>query len=141
MVEEFEKIATRDEMKAEAVKRLEMLKVMPFVIKAFKHGSLMMSEPPFGALYELDDEQKQMVEDVEKRYGGLVYMVVRQPMQFGLCDSLLWVSQYEEEWDYERGDIEEGVVFTYTVNHDADFCSEFGCIGIRAANGGLIRIS
>lgn len=131
---------TREKMVDEAVERMHLLGVMPSVVRKFKnHGIVMVSEPPFGGLYELDDEEKKMVSDIEERYGGLVYMVVRQPTEFGLCDSLLWVSQYEEEWEDERDCNKDGIVFTYTVNHDVDWCSEFGSISVRPAFGGLLR--
>ena len=132
-------MATREEMHKEAIERLKTLKVMPSVIRDFKAGRLMVSEPPLGGLYWLDDDEKKMVEKVEKEFGGLVYHVVRAFTEFGKLDALLWVSQYDEEWEYEREDIADGIVFSYVVNHDTDWCSEFGSIQVVPLNGGLLR--
>lgn len=48
------------EKKTEAVRRMEMLDIFPETIRQFENENLIsVSEPPFGAFYWADDEQKQ----------------------------------------------------------------------------------
>lgn len=131
---------SREEMKQEAIKRMKALDIFPDAIRQFKNNNtVMVSERPLGALYWANDEEKTMIRQFEEENNALVYMIVRTNMAFGLCDSLLYVSQYTEEWEMDNEDIKDNIVMTYTVNHDAPDCSEFGSIGIQKRNGGLIR--
>jgi len=133
---------SKAEKKAEAVKRLQALYIFPNAIRAFRGGRVMVSEAPFGALYDLNDEQKQMVSDFEKKNNALVYMVVRSNTEFGLLDSLLFVGDSKEEWAYDWEDLKSGYVFAYVVNHNADWCSEFGTIQVKTTIGrGLVRVA
>ena len=132
---------TREMKKEEAIKRLKALKIIDDVINQFeKDDIIMVSEPPFGGLYWLNDEEKQMVKEFEEKYDVLVYMVVRAFTNFGKLDSMLFVSNYEEEWEYEHYNIEEGYVMSYTINHDAPICSDMGSIVVKPMSGGLVRI-
>ena len=126
--------------RVEAVRRLKALDIFPDAVSQFeKSGAVMVSEPPLGALYYLDDEQKKLVGDFEKEYHALVYLVVRSYTEFGKMDSFLYVSDCEEEWDLDFSDVREGYPFTYTHNYDCSEFSEFGSIGVIKRGGGLIR--
>lgn len=132
---------TREIKKEEAIKRMKALDIIDDAMNQFKNEDIIMvSEPPFGALYWLDDEEKEMVEEFEEEYDALVYMVVRSFTNFGKMDSLLYVSDYEEEWEMDNADINDGYVMSYVINHDMPDCSEFGSIAIRSVCGGLLRI-
>lgn len=130
-------------MKNEAIRRMHELDIFEPAIEMFeKDGTVMISEPPFGALYGLDDEQKEMVRKFEEESGGLVYLVIRTYAEFGTCDNLLFVSKYEEEWESEvkkADDPNKFYVFSYVVNHDCEWCSEYGTIGVKKVFGGLLR--
>lgn len=130
-----------EEKKAEAVARMKMLDIIPDAIRQFnsKEPVVMLSLPPWGGLYELADEEKEMVRKFEQEYDALVYMVVRANTEFGLLDALLYVSDHKEEWKMDREDIAAGYPIAYVVNHDEELFSEFGSIGVRSINGGLIR--
>lgn len=86
---------------AEAIKRMKALNIIGDAIEQFrKSGQIMCSEPPMGALYWIDDEQKKLVEEFEQEHNALVYMVIRTYFaEFGKMDALLYVSDYKEEWD------------------------------------------
>lgn len=49
-------MATIEERKNEAIKRMEALKLDKTCINAFKKGNVWMSETKFGALYEINDK-------------------------------------------------------------------------------------
>ena len=132
---------TREAKKEEAIKRLKALDISNDAVRQFeKDNIVMVSEPPFGGLYWLNDEEKQMVRKFEEEHDALVYMVVREFTGFGTMDSLLYVSDYEEEWEMDNVDLKDGYAMTYTINHNMTDCSEFGRIAVRPMFGGLVRI-
>ena len=55
---------SREDKKVEAIKRMRAMKIFPDAIKQFAEDDVVMvSEPPIGGLYWLNDEQKKMVQD------------------------------------------------------------------------------
>lgn len=131
---------SREMKKKEAIERMKSLSIINDAISQFKKDNIVMvSEPPFGALYWLNEEEKQMVKEFEDEYNVLVYMVVRAFTNFGKMDSLLFVSDYDYEWDYERYNAEDGYIMSYTINHDAPECSDMGSIVVKPMFGGLLR--
>lgn len=132
---------TREMKKEEAIKRMKALGIIDDAIKQFKNDDvIMVTEPPLGGLYWCSDEEKEMVRKFEEEHNALVYMVVRAFTQFGKMDSLLYVSDWQEEWEYENEDLRDGYAMSYTINHDMPDCSEFGSIAVKPMFGGLIRI-
>lgn len=132
---------SREMKKEEALKRMKRLGIINDAIKQFRDDDIVMvSEPPFGGLYWLNDEEKEMVREFEEEYGYLVYMVVRAFTNFGKMDSLLFISDYEEDWEYDMKYINDGYVMSYTINHDMPDCSDMGSIVVKSVGGGLVRI-
>ena len=110
-------------------------------IKQFKEDDIVMiSEPPLGGLYWLDEKQKGMVAEFEKEYNALVYLVVRSYTNIGVMDNIFYVSNHEEEWFMDNADIEENYACVYVVNHDMPECSEFGSIAWKSVGGGILRV-
>ena len=131
---------SREKKKEEAIQRMKELGIINGAIKQFKDDDIVMvSEPPIGGLYWLDDEQKKIVDDFEKENDALVFMVVKAFTNFGNMLSLLFISDYEEEWEMDRDDIKDNIVMSYTINETAPELSEFGSIGVKRVGGGLIR--
>lgn len=132
---------SREIKKQEAIKRLKALNIIDDAIEQFERDDIVMvSEPPYGGLYWLNDEEKEMVKKFEEEYNALVYMVVRSFTNFGKMDSLLFVSDYDEEYEMEMEDITDGYVMTYTINHDMPECSEMSSIVVKPMFGGLVRV-
>ena len=129
-----------DIKKQEAMNRMKTLKIFPQTIKQFKGGMVSYSEPPLGANYWLDDEQKRIVKEFEEEHNTLVYFVIRSYTEFGKLDSMLYVSDYEEEWEMDRDDIQDGYAVAYVYNYDIPEYSEFGSIAVRERFGGLVRV-
>lgn len=125
----------------EALTRMVLLKLSSKCINAFKQGKIWLSEG-IGALYELNDNEKEIVEKFYYNNPNcLVYHVIHNKFDFGECYTILFVSNYEEEWERDRNDIKQGYVFTYVKNVDYDDCSEFGTVYVKPNIGGLVRIS
>lgn len=132
---------SREAKKQEAIKRMKALDIIDNAIDQFENDDIVMvSEPPLGGLYWLNDEEKEMVRKFEEENNALVYMVVRAFTNFGKMDSLLFVSDYNEEWEMDNDAIVDGYVLSYTVNHDMPDCSEMGSIAVKSLFGGLVRV-
>lgn len=130
----------REQQKAEAVKRMKKLKIMPQTISEFaEQGKINRSENR-GILYWLNEEEQEMVESFENEYGGVVYHAIKNYTTIGIMYSLLYVSKHMDEWPLDMLDIAEERAVAYVVNVDAPDCSEFGSIGIRPMVGGVERI-
>lgn len=132
-------MVTREDKKAEAIKRMKLLKLSANIIKEFDKENMLNESEHIGALYWLNDDEKKIVSDFETNHNAVVYHVIHNFTEFGELYSLLFVGEYEEEWEQEVEDLKEGICFCYVFNKDAEWCSEFGSIGIRSNIGGLIR--
>lgn len=133
-----------EEKRAEAIKRMKAFGFFSDTVKLFeKNGTPLSSEPPWGAFYALNDQQKAAVHEFEEAYGGLVYSVIRSfHQELGVIDNLLYVSDEKDEWPWDWGDIENMCPCVYAVNYNTPEFSEFGSIGVKmGAGAGLIRIS
>ena len=131
---------SREIKKAEAIKRMKAMHIYADAIKQFKDEDVVMvSEPPLGGLFWVNDDEKKMIHEFEQEHDVLVYLVVRTYTTFGKMDSLLYVSNYKDEWQMEMDDIADGYVMTYTINHDMPDCSEFGSIAYKSVGGGILR--
>ena len=121
-----------EEKKAEAVRRMKMLKIFPETIKQFeKDGYISRSEPPVGAYYWVEGKELEAIREFEKEHDCLVYTVVRAYTSIGMMDSYLFVSDNREDWELDHDDFKECRAFSYTVNCDDPELSEFGTIGIQ----------
>lgn len=131
-----------EEKRAEAIKRMKAFGFFSDTVKLFeKNGTPLSSEPPWGAFYALNDQQKAAVHEFEEEYGGLVYSVIRSfHQELGVIDNLLYVSDEKDEWPWDWGDIENMCPCVYAVNYNTPEFSEFGSIGVKmGAGAGLIR--
>lgn len=133
--------AEREEVKNECVKRMKMLKLHPNAINEFiNENKLNKSEGINAILYWLTDEEKERVKIIEEKYNLLVYHVIHTFSNLGETYDLLYVENEKECWEYDRLDIEQGIVLSRTEVVEDDINSEFGSIGIESKNGGVIRI-
>jgi hypothetical protein len=131
---------SREIKKAEAIKRMKAMGIISDAIKQFaEEDVIMVSEPPLGGLFWLNDEEKKMVQDFEQKYNALVYLVVRSYTNIGKMDNIFYVSDYQSEWFMDHTDIDEGYACVYVVNYDMLDCSEFGEIQWKSIGGGVLR--
>ena len=130
---------TMEQKKQEALERMKMLKLYPNVIKEFEEENVVNLSENGGFLYWLNDEQKKIVKEFEKKEDVLVYHVIHDFTNFGELLTFLYVSDYEEEWEEDREDLKVGYAYAYVKNLADDYCSEFGSICFRPQFGGLVR--
>lgn len=125
--------------KQEAIERMKMLKIYSQAIKEFEKENVINVSEHGGILFWLDNEQQEMIKQFEEKYDAVVYHVIHNYTEFGELYSLLYVSQHENEWDYDKDDIKHNIALCYVVNKDEENFSEFGSIGIKTQYGGVIR--
>ena len=131
-------MVAKEEMLAEAIKRMRALKLHRNTISDLKNGTVNISKQ-MGALYWADEEEQKIIAEFEKEHNALVYHAIYTPTEFGRCFSMLFVSQYTEEWEMDNKDIEEGYPIAMVINLDDEWCSDMGSIGVTPMFGGLIR--
>lgn len=124
--------------KQEALDRMKMLNLFENAIRDFQQDNKVnMSE--CGFLYWLDDEQTKMVSEFETEHDALVYHVIHNYTEFGELLTFFYVSDHEEEWEYDRADLKDGYACAYVKNLDEDAFSEFGSVAFKEQFGGLVR--
>jgi hypothetical protein len=120
---------------------MEVLDIYSEAIRQFKEeGLINCSEPPFGANYWLNDEQRKIVREFEEEYNALIYFAITSYTEFGKLTSFLYVSDHEDEWKMDSGDLKDGYAYAYVYNHDIPEYSEIGLIRVQPRFGGLVRI-
>lgn len=134
-----------EKKKAEARRRLESLKADQSIVKYFNVDMVLVSEPPLGVMTPLKfyKELSASIAAFEKEHNCLVYHVIRSYTEIGTLDSYLYVSDYQEDWKFERPYFVSNNNYTlacYVNNLSDEYCSEFGSIGIKVTkHNGMIR--
>lgn len=133
---------TRENKKAEAIKRMKALALFKPCIKAFESRDEVQLTEPTGGLYEFSDNEElnAKIKEFEEDYNALVYHVIHTYTQFGELYNFLFVSDYEEEWEMDNEDIDAGYAIAYVWNKSDEWCSEMGSIVVRELFGGLVRV-
>ncbi len=139
-VEVLEGTATANEMKDEAIKRLQLLGSSLTIINKFKEGKVLKADGY--SLYKLCDISNKAIGDVIKKSEGLIvpYAVIVSHSSIGEMYTVLYVSSEKESWKYERPD-SDNVCGAYVYNATYPECSEFGSVQIKSMFGGLARIA
>lgn len=130
---------TIEKKKQEAIERMKTLNLYPNIIKEFEKENIVNMSENGGFLYWLTDEQKEIVSDFEAEYDALVYHVIHNFTELGEMLTIFYVSDDEEEWEYDRADLKDGYACAYVKNLSDDMCSEFGSVCFRQQYGGLVR--
>lgn len=136
-------IYPRELKQMEAVRRMKSMHIMPDAIKLFRdEDKVLISENPYGFMYEANEIQAKLISDFEAEYHTLVYHAnLVHTSELGDLLSLFYVSNNIEEWEMDRSDLPEHFAFVYTINLSIPEFSEFGMIEFRAVNGGIKRIN
>ncbi len=136
-------------MKNELNKRFDILEkcynLSKNIRKDFFENNTIYYTEQNGALYwcnELGGGEKyeQLIKDFEKEHKGChVYFAIHTYTEFGELLNLMYISDDEQDWAYDKNDLLNGITFCYVYNLTDDWCSEFGTIGIKGLIGGLVR--
>lgn len=148
----MEMTTNKEKMKALAVETLKKLNVYaPYIRKlAAKKSTVTMFERFVGyyidGLSNLQDELLVKIEEVEKRYEGVVYAVLHYFVDDSEMYAFLLVSKYNLEeygepvlFDTENSHIK--CALAYVWNKTYDDCSELGDIAVAYHYGGLAYVA
>lgn len=94
--------------------------------------------------FDIDKESAlyAKIQEIQNKYGCLVYAVTHKNTAFGELYSMLVISKYKEEWeDTLYIDSEETRAFAYVWNATYDDMSEFGDVWLEARFGGIRRVA
>lgn len=137
---------TKEEMKAEAIRRLKAYGVCDSVIRDFdKEGVVYYSErlnARFPAvLYFLEDRPDLLAKakEIEADTGCMVYHVIVTHLVDGEMVDFLLISKYKSDWEYE--DTKAGYQYSYCMSPYTYGECESGTIVIQQKIGGLARVA
>lgn len=135
---------TKEEMQAEALRRLEALVraqgLNPKVPGCFQEGKVYYSYLTAGGFLgsidtiEYDPRYARLLQDCQHYYGGLGYHAI----ETGGTLAVLYVSPRKEEWPHEF-DAQRGYVMANVCDPEADY-DEFGMIQVVGYQGALVRV-
>lgn len=143
----------RNKQKQEAIERLKILQkdylVHKNVLKEFKENEINILFRKFWWIYARNfilvrnnHQYVERVKEIEEKRNIYVYKCILSHTNFGDILDCLYISSDEENWGYEREQLEnDGIVDSYCINLSDEYCSEFSCIEITGVNGGLARIN
>lgn len=134
---------TREEMKLEAIRRLEMLNIYKPYINKFKTAKQIPTFfENFGGYYaDQEDGLTEKIHRVEEDTGCMVYALTHERFEFGDCWTMLAVSKYQEEWPEELEAISSSCFYAWAwvENTTMPDCSEWGTVAVRSCFGGIRR--
>lgn len=129
----------RNTMKAEAIDRMNILGIREDAVDDFiNHDEIYISKG--NNLLKLTDEQKDIVKHFEDDYNNVVYHCVESTTMFGKMFNMLFVSEFDEEWEYDRYGLPKGEVLAMVENITYPENSDMGTIGVVNVDGILTRI-
>lgn len=140
-------MATKNEMKQEAIKRLCVMGVSKREAEAIIHNDgirLAIGGDIFkGVRKELQEMFKGLVAvkvcDFEEHSGYMAYSAYVQESWAGVIINILYVSSHKEDWDGERESIEEARPIAFCINLNHPDYSEFGIIRIKKYKNGFFK--
>lgn len=136
---------SKEEMKLEAIKRMEMLGIHVETIRQFKEDNL-LSYSITGVNYWFSDQQKKVISEFEQEQNCLVYYGILNQESLEPTLSLLYVPSYNDdfsyrkEWLLDRQDLSENRCLAYVHHIENEILSEIGYINFKCLHGGLKRI-
>lgn len=135
---------TREIKKQKAIELMKQLDIYKPYIQGFEMNDTICFFEQFGGFWVYQEpELDKKIKEFEEEHNCLVYAVTHEYLEFGECYDFLFISDYEEEWDYmlERLSESKYIACAYVWNKNDDLCSEFGSIVIRSFGGGIKRIA
>ena len=136
----------KPELKKEALRRMKLLKLFDngfdSPVGDFRLKETAWKSERYGILYYLDDEEKKIVENIEKKFikqHFKVYHCYRVNTEFGDMLYLLYVSDFDlkNPYRFDR-DLENVIVYLYAYNISEPSFSEFGSCYIKSQYVGIV---
>ncbi|MBQ8206401.1 MAG: hypothetical protein IJZ77_02980 [Bacilli bacterium] len=136
----------KESIKNEALRRMKALKLYDegydSPVAEFRLKGKVWKSERFGILYYLNEEEKQVVKEFEKKYsrfGAKVYHCYRAEREFGDILYLLYVIDDESDSAKEFDSLlRRGVIYLYAHNFSEPAFSEHGTAYIKSQYGGIV---
>ncbi len=135
-----EDLCSKEEQKQEALYRMNKLNILPDVIDTFEKSSEIKCSD-YGKIVAVPENILKDIRRWEADYGCLAYHVVHSKLWGFEIYNALSVSNYKEDWVYERRLIDSYCSMAYTINVTKPDYSESGSIQLYNYNGVLERIN
>lgn len=136
---EGEKIADREGMKREALKRMQSLNLDQETIRKFEVDDIVTCSDA-GNIVDVPEDIKVKMQQWEEQYGCMPYHVLHTFIYGFEAYEYMYVSIYPEDWDYEYSLIKECCSIVRSENLTIPEYSESGSIRFVNVNGTLKRI-
>ena len=137
---------TRNEMKNEALARMRILKIRENAVNDLEKNDIVtVSFFGCGILFWHTDKQIELIKKFENQYNCLVYHAITSTTENEELLTLLYVSQYEDDWPTDREDLKNYdprygySIMAYVYNLTNDIFSGFGRVCVKPKNSGLVR--
>lgn len=124
----------------EAIRRMKLWKLDNEIISNFKDKNKLYTSIHRRDIVEPKKNELEFVKRFEESTGYLVYHLILDNVGFGDYYTILYVSDYEKDRDYDREDIKENKAIVYVTDLKETEFKEFGCVEIKSNNGILKRI-
>jgi len=132
-------------LKQEAIRRMRKLELHDdgeyTCLPDFEKNNNVWKSEFYGALYWLDDEEKEIVKQFEEKYkkhNVMVYHCYKAHTQFGEILYMLYVSNQSGEAKDFDVDLKHNIVFCYAANMSDPSLSEFGSAYVKSQFGGIV---
>ena len=137
-------MATREEMKQEGIRRLQLLDIYkPYIRKFSTNATTPTFFENFGGFYaDQEPDLMDKVKEVEADGKYLVYAITHEYID-GMCMwTFLLVSDDKDNWEYEfeKLNVYDSCAFCWVENKDVPEFSEFGDSCFKSFGGGIKRI-
>lgn len=129
----------RIKQRKEAIRRMKALGISKKAIEALEQRDQIAVSVAGNITFLMKDTIRDMIKIFEEKYNTYVYHCIYCETDFGILYNLLYVSKYEDEWEYEFEDLKNGVPTAYVINETVPYYSESGSIGVKSLFGALIR--
>ncbi len=135
--------ATIEEMKEEAIRRMNFLKISSQIKEKFLNSEIFCSDSGLIRCV-LSETDERNIQNIRYDYGALIYHVIKTSARMS-DDSILnftdylSVSKNKEYWDEERPNREHSHVWSYSCSEATYGDLECGVINVKPYCGGLIR--
>ena len=128
--------------KEKAIEILKQMDIYKPYIERYKEKNYVCFFERYGGYWAYQNEElAAKINELERKYGCLVYAVTHDYSSIGEMYSLLIITKYPKEWNglvETTGNIH--TCFAYVWNKDDDWCSEFGNVTVKSWGGGIKRI-
>jgi hypothetical protein len=136
----------REAQKAEAIVRMQelvdKLEANPHLVDYLKEGKVYysyVSGLPSIDTITYDPEYVKAVKAFEKEYNAYVFHAIETHTVIGKMLSLLFVGEYEDDWEEDHFEMTQNRAYAYVVNMDGNARPEIGTIGLEAISGAILR--